>query len=1038
MDSEQLEAAIAAQETLRGVAPDEVVDVAIAALRAQLEASVPGRRRRLVTILFADLSGFTAMSETLDAEDVSVLMNELWARLDSVVVAHGGSIDKHMGDALMALWGSVTTLEDDAERAVRAALELHEAVAEVRSETAAALAVRIGVNTGPVVLGSVGTTGEFSAIGDAVNVASRLEHAAPVGGILLSHDTYRHVRGVFDVSPQAPLQVRGKAEPLRTYLVTAAKPRAFRLPTRGVEGTETRMVGRERELDALRRALLAVESSGTARCVAVVGDAGMGKSRLLWEFEDWLELREESVYLLTGRAAAPRRGVPMALLRDIVANRLQIADGDPAESVLAKLEAGTEGVLEAKDAAVLGRWLGFDLDRIDGVEVSVDGEALRRAGRLHLERFLRRLAADAAIILLVEDLHWADDLSVEIIVDLVDALGDVPWLTVFTSRPTDESQQVADLVERVGDRLDLAPLSDGDAAELVYEILHRVSHVPSGFVDGVVRRAEGNAFFLEELVKMLIDGGSIVIADAGWTIRSDALAFDDVPATLTGVLQARLDALSVTDRRLLQLASILGRVFWDGAVERLGDDPTSVSFAGLVDRELVFPQTPSTFPTCSELAFKHAVLHDVTYETVLLAERPMLHARAALWLEEMAGQRRDEFLVQIAEHHRLAGEQETAASTLARACHLAQQRGDPSTCRRLGEQAISLFEAAGTAPPARLSTDLSNAYRQFGELAAANRAAQRAVAQAREAVDDSMLCEALTAEAVALDTMGQRARAEAVLDKARALAETVGGTVLGEVLIQDGWGALRAGRVDGVGRTVERVLEIAEGCDEPSFVIRSHLLAGLFADAMDNYDTSIRHHELSLELSRRIGDRLGELLTLNNLGATMHRWGDAEGRHEHYVVAERWYREVIEMAEELRLVEHFARSTVNLAQLRLRMGAPADASALLNRGLRVARDLQAAPVLLFGVLVYADLLVDTGELRQAARLLRVLRSHDAHDIVGDELERVAQRLRDHGVEDAVGADDDLDSDIPTVEELVNELVTASAPAALRDCSPGTG
>jgi class 3 adenylate cyclase/tetratricopeptide (TPR) repeat protein len=872
MDREQLEAAIAAQEALRGIAPDEVIDVAIAALRAQLEAGAPSRRRRLVTVLFADLSGFTSMSETMDAEEVSTLMEGLWARLDAVVVAHGARIDKHMGDALMALWGADTTLEDDAERAVRAGLELHEALAEFRSATGAPLALRIGVNTGPVMLGSVGTTGEFSVIGDAVNVASRLEHAAPVGGTLLSHDTYRHVRGVFDVNPQDPLHVRGKAAPLQTYLVMAAKPRAFRLPTRGVEGTETKMVGRQRELDALRRALVGVESSDSAWSVAVVGEAGLGKSRLLWEFEDWLELREQVVYLLTGRALASRQGVPMALLRDIMANRLQIADDDPASSVLAKLVAGTGDAMDAADAAMLGRWLGFDLHRTDGAEVPVDGEALRRAGRLLLERFVRKLAADAPVVLLVEDLHWADEGSLAVLGELMDTLADARWLAVLTTRSTDPSHRAVDVVERVDDRLDLTPLSDGDAAELVHEILHRVDHVPSGFVEGVVRRGEGNAFFLEELVKMLIDDGSIVIADHGWTIRSDALALGDVPATLTGVLQARLDALSSADRRLLQLASILGRVFWDRAVERLAGGLTTVSFGDLVNREFVFPRSPSTFSACSEFTFKHALLHDVTYETVLLADRRILHAGAAVWLEEMAGERLDEFLVEIAEHHRLAGAQEAAADRLASACHLAL-RVDPLACRRLGEQAVRLYVATGMEPPARLITDLARAYLHLGDLAAASDAAQRAVAQARRSVDESILCEALRAEAHALELAGDLTGADSRLNEAQALAERVGGTVLGEVLILVGWNKLRAGRAcDGV-QTVERVLEIAEQCDEPSFVIRSHLLAASFSDDTGDYDTSVRHHEAGLEISRRIGDRWGELLTLNNLGATMHLWG---------------------------------------------------------------------------------------------------------------------------------------------------------------------
>jgi class 3 adenylate cyclase len=236
-----------------------VVDAALAPMRAkmialQAQAVPPEAKRKQVTVLFADVSGFTAMSETLDAEEVTEFMNALWERLDASITAHGGQIDKHIGDCVMGVWGTVTVREDDPERAVRAALEMQAALAEFREARGAQLALRIGLNTGPVLLSEVGSTREFTAMGDTVNLASRMEHAAPVDGILISHDTYRHIRGVFDVLPRAPLAVKGKAEPVQTYIVQRAKSRAFHMGTRGVEGIETRMIGREAEMLALQNA----------------------------------------------------------------------------------------------------------------------------------------------------------------------------------------------------------------------------------------------------------------------------------------------------------------------------------------------------------------------------------------------------------------------------------------------------------------------------------------------------------------------------------------------------------------------------------------------------------------------------------------------------------------------------------------------------------------------------------------------------------------------------------------------------------------
>ena len=240
IDQEKLEQSLAALEAQRATLGDSVVDPAIAAIKAQLALLAPtletGRQRKQVTVLFADVSGFTAMSETMDAEDVQETMNALWQQVDGAIVEHNGRIDKHIGDAVMALWGVDEAREDDPEQAIRAALAMQTAVHTFANQHNHPLKMRIGLNTGPVLLGEVGTTAEFTAMGDTVNTASRLEHAAPVGGILISHDTYRHVRGVFDVELQEPLSVKGKTEPLQVYVVQRAKERAFRTHTRVWKG----------------------------------------------------------------------------------------------------------------------------------------------------------------------------------------------------------------------------------------------------------------------------------------------------------------------------------------------------------------------------------------------------------------------------------------------------------------------------------------------------------------------------------------------------------------------------------------------------------------------------------------------------------------------------------------------------------------------------------------------------------------------------------------------------------------------------------
>src|SRR5205085_5496281 len=324
-------------------------------------------QRRQLTVAFADFAGLLPLTEGQDAEDVSELMSELWPLVDGVVGEHGGTVDKHVGETLVALWGAREAREDDPERAVRAALAMQSAVAEfVASNLPHALAahaladgeatareepatgevagpprlMRVGVSTGLVLLGEVGATGEMTVTGDPVRLASRLLQAAPVGSVLVSHDTYRHVRGVFSVHPPDTLKAAGRSDPVQFYSVRRAKPRAFRVQTRGVEGVETRMVGRKGELRRMTDALETVFEERELHVVTVVGDAGLGKSRLLYEFANWIELLPDNWYIFNGRAGEGAQGLPYALVRDVFSFRFEIQDSDPPEVAREKLESG--------------------------------------------------------------------------------------------------------------------------------------------------------------------------------------------------------------------------------------------------------------------------------------------------------------------------------------------------------------------------------------------------------------------------------------------------------------------------------------------------------------------------------------------------------------------------------------------------------------------------------------------------------------------------------------------------------------------------
>jgi len=341
---EKLRASINGLEAQRGVLGDEVVNPALAALRQQLVAleeqaaavTVPAEERRMVTILFMDMVGSTSMAERLDPEEWREVVKTLHATLGEAITAHHGEVAQYLGDGLLAFFGSKKAGEDDPENAIRAALDGQAAIANLPSKEKVQL--RAGIHSGLVVVGELGEAAhkEFTASGDAMNLAARLQSAAPPGGILISHDTYRYVRGVFDLTPRSPLTVKGKSEPLQTYLVRRAKPRPFRRAARGVAGVETRTVGREVEMQALQRAYLRAYEGHGIVWAQLLGDPGVGKSRLLADMSDWMDLREETYRLLRARAFPDDANQPFALVRRMWFDRFQIADDTALEQAETK------------------------------------------------------------------------------------------------------------------------------------------------------------------------------------------------------------------------------------------------------------------------------------------------------------------------------------------------------------------------------------------------------------------------------------------------------------------------------------------------------------------------------------------------------------------------------------------------------------------------------------------------------------------------------------------------------------------------------
>ncbi|HEX6385403.1 MAG TPA: adenylate/guanylate cyclase domain-containing protein, partial [Anaerolineae bacterium] len=602
---QELEQAIVALEAQRAALGDDVVDMAVAVLREKL-ASRQGyplvAQHEQTTVLVADLSGFTALSEWRDAEEVRDTMNAVWQKLDSVIESWEGNIDKHVGDGVIALFGVPDAREDDVERAIRAALDMQMELALFNEQTGqeisqdyfsrtappAELRMRIGIHTGPVLFGRVGTGEEHTAIGDTVIMANQLERLAPVGGILISHAVYRQVHALFDVQPLELSLLDGVQEPSRFYVVKRDKPGVFRFTMRGIEGVSdgtlaTRLVGRTEELQRLQDALQTTIDSGVAQVMTVAGEAGVGKSRLLYEFERLLALLPEPVCLFKGRVHQVVNASPYGLVRDVFVNYFDIHRRSSAAVAREKLVRGVmdameeEGARARERAHFIGHLLGFNFAGSPYL-LGIQNEArrIREYGFQDVAHFFKGITKDyPAAVLLLEDIHQADEGSFDLIDYLVQECHHVPMLIVCLARPSlFEKRPSWHLVESLDpamyQHLELQPLSAIDSRHLVADILRHVANVPLKLSDLIVNSAGGNPFYIEELIKVLIEEGVVIKGPERWRVDLGKLTDVPAPAPLATLLQSRLDRLTLLERRILEEAAVVGRVFWDTLLLQLG------------------------------------------------------------------------------------------------------------------------------------------------------------------------------------------------------------------------------------------------------------------------------------------------------------------------------------------------------------------------------------------------------------------------------------------------------------------------------------
>jgi class 3 adenylate cyclase/tetratricopeptide (TPR) repeat protein len=681
-----------------GQANPEIARFCLACGAALVPEAPSHETRRTVTVVFSDVVGSTAFGERLDSESLREVMSAYFDAMRQVVERHGGTVEKYIGDAVMAVFGVPQAHEDDALRAVRAALEMASAPARLSDDLAARWGVtltnRTGVNTGEVTAGDA-AAGQRLITGDVVNVAARLEQAAPAGGVLIGESTYRLVRDAVSAVPVAPLALKGKAELVPAYRLRGVVAAAEAVPRRH----DVALVGRDAELAVLDEALATVARDRCCRMVTVLGEAGVGKSRLLAEFAS---RAGEGTRVFPGRCLPYGESLALRPMAEVLQAAAGIHSRDDPETTASKLTASLGGVV---DGAALAARLGV---LVGESEETFPVEELFWAAR----RFLEHLGRTGPIALIVDDLHWAEPTLLALIEHIAVHASDAPLLLVCASRPELREARPdwpSDVAARV---VEVQPLS----AELVHDLVEGLlaDGVAEDVLAAVARAAEGNPLFAEQFVAMLLDDRVLEREDGIWR-ASTALVSLSVPPGIAALLSARLDRLPAASRAVLERAAVIGQSLDAPAVAELSPDvlkpagPTHLET--LVARDFLVPGS-SPFAPGRGYGFRHALIREVTYGGILKRSRAQLHERFGRWLEESSGSRTGELEVVIATHFEQASRYlqelgadddrrralaQLASERLASAGRRAMVLGDPGAAAELLRRAESLWQGDATA-----------------------------------------------------------------------------------------------------------------------------------------------------------------------------------------------------------------------------------------------------------------------------------------------------------------------------------------------------
>ena len=833
--------------------------------------------RKNVAVLFADICDFTALVASRDPEETKDKIEGCLRAMADQVAAVDGVVEKFIGDAIMAVFGVPAAHDNDAELAVRAGLRILEHARWFGASAGLEIEFRIGVHFGEAIVSAHDRAPgrEHHVFGEVVNVASRLEKTGEAGAVVVSEEVYKRTQGFFDFAALPPVKAKGVAEPLTRYRVLGE--RTERGKVRGIEGLSAPMIGRDGELKFLMDAYAAAARGEGARFAAVVGEAGIGKTRLTEELIRALRAAGEGPRVMHGRCLG-YAGAPSYLpFVQIIKSAAGVKDDMTVAESRERLRAA------AVDAFGDTRLGGIDVDDVLAELLALAGDGRRARGQdteqmrvqifLVVEKYFAAVANESPVLIVLEDVQWADRSSLALVEHLARTLNGARCFTILNSRPPEDYRsRTAELLGELGAddlfvRVDLEDLSAAESSELVAALLE-VEKLPAKTRGFIIERAAGNPFFVEEIIKTLIEAGVLVQTGDSWAAPVDVDDLD-IPDTIEGVLRSRIDNLPRQHKSLIQRAAVVGEVFWRKIVAELMERSVDDYLSDLERRDLVRRRIESIFEDDLEYIFKHTILHETVYNGILRRVRRDLHLKTAVWIERNYADRIDAYLALVAHHFEMAGEKTKAADYYLRAAARAASLYANDNAKDFYARAAANATAAAL---------LRQTYVGWGEVCARTGANDESLSHYETAFEyiDTVYQEAEILQRLGdvYERMSAYGKALDYYDRAEALlADQPAQLVHAEVFKGKAWVYYLKGEFDAAFESAQRaevMLRALGREDAQTDNVRARVcsIMGAVSHEMNRPEEARDFYDRTLALYEKHGNLYGVGTVLNNIGTT--------------------------------------------------------------------------------------------------------------------------------------------------------------------------